>query len=84
VEPGKCYIVTEVTSMVYVGRCVEIIGPHTVLLEDAAWVSETGQYLSTFLRDGKTEQMEIEPVGTRCIHWAGWGVWNHKLFKERK
>ena len=82
-EVGKCYIVTEVTSMVYVGRCKEIIGPHTVLLEDAAWVSETGQYLSTFLRDGRTEQMEIEPVGLRCIHWSGWGEWNHPLFKER-
>jgi hypothetical protein len=83
-EPGKCYIVTEVTSMVYVGRCVEVIGPHTVLLEDAAWVSETGQFMSTFLRDGRTEQMEIEPVGLRCIHWAGWGEWKHPLFKERK
>lgn len=83
-EVGKCYIVTEVTSMVYVGRCIEIVGPHTVLLADAAWVSETGQYLSTFLKNGKTEGMEIEPVGVRCVHWAGWGPWNHPLFKERK
>lgn len=81
--PGECYVFTEVTSMVYVGRLFSVNGLHDVVLEDAAWVSETGQYLSTFVRDGRTEQMEIEPVGVRAVHWAGWQPWPHPLFPER-
>jgi hypothetical protein len=80
---GQCYIVTEVTSMVYVGRVLAITGLHDVVLEDAAWVSETGRYLSTFLRTGRAESMEIEPVGIRSVHYAGWSPWPHSLFTER-
>ena len=80
---GECYIFTEVTSMIYVGRLVSIDGPHDVVIEDGAWVSDTGQFLSTFLRNGRADNMEIEPVGVRAIHWAGWSPWMHDLFKER-
>lgn len=80
---GKTYIFTEASSMIYVGRLVSIDGPHDVVLEDAAWVSDTGQYLSTFLRDGRTLSMQIEPVGVRTLTWVGWGPWDKPLFEER-
>jgi hypothetical protein len=80
-EVGRCYLFTDSTAMIYVGRLTEIVGPHTVTIEDAAWVSVTGR-LSEFVRTGVTGDIEIEPVGARGLHWVGWTPWPHKLFRE--
>lgn len=80
-EPGKLYLVESVTSNLFVGKCASIEGPHTVLLTDAAWIADTGR-LHRFMKDGKADGMEVEPIGTRCIHWASWAPWPHKLFEE--
>ena len=78
---GECYLFTDVTAMIYVGRLVRVLGPHTAVLDDAAWVSETGR-LHVFMREGRADGMEVEPVGVQCVHWAGWRPWPHKLFPE--
>lgn len=78
---GECYLFTEVTSMIYVGRIIAIPGLHSVVLEDAAWISETGR-LYLFMQNGTAEGMEIEPVGVQAVYWAGWRPWPHKLFNE--
>lgn len=78
---GESYLVESVTSNLYVGVLVRIDGPHTVVLKEAAWVSETGR-LHEFMRDGLAGNMEIEPVGTKCVHWSSWSPWPHPLFKE--
>jgi hypothetical protein len=80
-EVGRNYLVESITANLYVGRLVSIEGPHTVVLADAAWVADTGR-LHLFLRDGQAPQMEVEPVGVRCIHWASWSPWSHDLFTE--
>lgn len=79
VEVGKCYLFDDVTSKMWLGRVVAVTGPHSVVLEDAAWVADTGQRLHAFVRDGRSEQMEIEPVGVKGVHWAGWVHWPHAL-----
>jgi hypothetical protein len=79
--PGECYSFTDATSMIYVGRLVRVDGPYVVVLDDAAWVSETGR-LSVFMRTGVADGMQIEPVGVRTVHWVGWSPWSHKLFRE--
>jgi hypothetical protein len=81
-EIGKNYLVESVTSNLYVGRLVDAsIGPHTLILEDAAWISNTGR-LHEFMRTGRAENMEVEPVGIKCIHWASWSPWPFENFKE--
>ena len=78
---GKNYLFESVTSNLYVGRLVRVDGPHTVVLAEAAWVSETGR-LHLFMRDGTAPGMEVEPVGIQGVHWVGWRPWPHKLFTE--
>jgi hypothetical protein len=81
IEVGHCYIFESVTSNLWVGRVVSIDGPHSVTLEDCSWVSETGR-LHQFMRAGRADGMEVEPVGVRGVHWASWGPWPFALFKE--
>jgi hypothetical protein len=81
IKPGEKVRCETVTGKIYVGKCVSIEGPHTMVLEDAAWVAETGR-LHAFVRDGRAEGMEVEPVGTICVHWAECAPWKHRLFKE--
>lgn len=79
---GECYLFTDVTSMMYVGRLDRILGPHTAVLKEAAWVSDTGGRLGNFMLNGEGVGMEIEPVGVQCVHWAGWRPWPHKPFTK--
>lgn len=77
-EIGKNYFVRTVSDH-WIGRLVEV-GPFTMTLEDAAWIADCGR-LSEFMRDGRTSNMEIEPVGTVMVQ-NGPAVlpWPHKLF----
>lgn len=76
---GQCYFVRTVTDY-WVGR-LAAIGPHSLTLTDASWVAVTGR-LSAFMRDGKAQGMEIEPVGAICVQWLTWSPWPHDLFTE--
>lgn len=78
---GQNYYVRTLSDH-WVGRLVAI-GPHCFLLEDAAWIADTGRYLTNFMESGKAEGMEIEIVGTICVQWHAWLPWRHELFKER-
>lgn len=80
-EVGKNYLFESITSNLYVGRLVEVGFNGEVLLEDAAWVSETGR-LNEFMRNGRAENMEVEIVGTKGLRYASWSPWPHALFEE--
>ena len=81
-EEKKNYLIRSVTSHLYTGEVVEIVGPHTVIVKDAAWIEDTGR-LGRFLRTGKADGMAIEYCGPgkKAIHWAEWDEWYHELFK---
>ena len=78
---GQCYLIESITSNLYVGRLLAISPLGDVILGEAAWVSETGR-LHEFMARGRTDGMEIEPIGTRCIRYASWSPWPHPLFTE--
>lgn len=77
---GYCYFFQTCTKD-WVGRVIDIPGPYTVVMEEASWVAESGR-LHIFLRDGKADGMEIEPVGHLGCQWVNWTEWDHKLFKD--
>ena len=67
----------------YVGKLVSIDGPFTVTLDSAAWVAESGRF-SVFMRDGRADSMEIEPMGDGLTlnNISAIKPWPHALFKE--
>ncbi len=77
---GQCYFFQTCTKD-WVGRVVSIDGPYTVVLEEASWVADSGR-LHVFVKEGRADNMEIEPVGIQCIQWLNWGPWLHPLFME--
>jgi hypothetical protein len=79
-EVGRCYYV-RTARYDYVGRVVSIDGPYTLVLEDAAWVSNSGR-LHVFVQNGRATGMEIEPVGVVGLQWLDWTPWDHPLFTE--
>lgn len=80
-EVGETYLFEQGLSL-YLGRVVSIDGPHTVVIDEASWVAETGRR-NEFMRRGKAEGMEIELLHyPKGIHWSGWTWWPHPLPKE--
>lgn len=77
---GENYFVQTCTKD-WVGRLISVEGPYTLTLEDASWIAESGR-LHIFVRDGKVEGMEVEPVGVVCVQWVNWIPWPHELFTE--
>jgi hypothetical protein len=79
---GRTYFFEEANGKDYVGRLVFIHGPLTFAVSNASWVAVAGR-LSVFMREGRAEGMEIEPVGNVPImHCTGVREWNHELFPE--
>lgn len=79
---GQTYYVVNPGADSYVGRLVAIIDPFTVALEDASWVAESGRR-HLFIRDGKADGMEIEPVGfVAAARYQSIIRWPHELFTE--
>lgn len=80
---GKAYLVRTVT-MIVTGRVVRVMNG-LLVLEDAAWIADTGRF-SDALKTG--ELSEIEPA-EGCV-FVGLGAivdvyeWNHKLPREQK
>lgn len=81
-EKGKCYFFRNPSADSYVGRLVQIIDPFTVEIDCAAWIADSGR-LHVFLRDGRAEGMEVEPVGNGVItRYQSVIPWEHSLFTE--
>jgi hypothetical protein len=78
-EVGKNYFVKDGNDN-WVGKLVEIRA-HVMVLEKATWVADSG-YLSDFVKKGRAEGMEIEPVGTAMVQWRVVIDWPHKLFDK--
>jgi hypothetical protein len=82
-EIGKAYLIRTVT-MHYTGRVIAITDSD-VLLEDAAWIADTGRFADS-LQTG--ELSEIEPYPGRVAVCRGAMVdfceWTHRLPKVQK
>ena len=80
---GKCYLIRTVTMM-YTGRLIRIT-PTELLLEDAAWIADSGRY-SNALKTG--ELSEVEPYPDRatvfCNGLIDAAEWTHPLPREVK
>lgn len=79
-EIGQTVYVQTITKD-WVGEVVAIPGPYTVCLKNASWVADSGR-LSVFMVEGRTPQMEVEPVGFVTVQWVNWMPWPHQLFDE--
>ena len=62
---GQCYFVRGPADH-WVGKLAAIQGPFSLTLVEAAWVASSGR-LHQFIRDGRADNMEIEPVGEITI-----------------
>lgn len=68
----------------WVGRLVSIDGPSTVTLVDLAWVAVSGR-LHAFVRDGRADNMEIEPYPDgreQMINFRAITPWPFPLLRE--
>lgn len=82
-EVGKCYLIRTVT-MIQTGRLAAIT-EHELLLENAAWVADTGRFHDA-LKTGKL--VEVEPFIGPAIIGRGAIVdateWMHALPSDQK
>ncbi len=60
---GKCYFFRTVTFHL-TGRVKKIIG-NMFILEDAAWIADSGRFMQT-IKEGKLN--EVEPVGDAILN----------------
>jgi len=81
---GKNYFIRTVT-MALVGT-LKSVGRQELVLEDAAWVADTGRF-GDFLRDGDADEVEPFPNGEVFV---GRGAiidvveWKHKPLRKQK
>lgn len=81
-EEGDCYFIETLTKY-WVGR-IKSATATELFLTDASWIADTG-LLTEFIRTGKTQHLNVEPVGNWQLPVAiitGAGPWPHKLWKE--
>lgn len=82
-EIGKMYLIRTVT-MIQVGRIIEVTDSD-ILLEDAAWVADTGRFYDA-LKNGDVDEVEPFPFG--CIVSRAAIVdaspWRHAPLREQK
>ena len=80
---GECYLIRTGT-MILTGRLLSV-GEHELLLQDAAWIADTGRFANA-LRDGTLDEIEPFPgnaiVGRGAIVDAA--VWLHPLPRTQK
>ncbi len=77
---GNNYYVWGMDGNKWVGR-LEAVGPHCFHLKEASWVASDGR-LHLFVKEGRADNMEIEPVGEVTVNWSSYIPWPHKLFGE--
>ncbi len=79
---GQSYLIRTVTFY-YIGR-VKRVTPKELILEDAAWIADTGPFSDALITGSLNE---VEPMGEVII---GRGAvvdaakWNHPLPKDKK
>ena len=82
-QVGEKYLIRTVT-LYYTGRLVEIT-PHELVLEDAAWIADTGRFAEA-IKTG--EFREVEPYAKRVLVNRGGvidaTIWHHELPRETK
>lgn len=82
-EIGKSYLIRTVT-MSYTGRVVTVTGSD-VMLDDAAWIADTGRYADS-LKSGTLS--EVEPYPSRVAVARGaivdFAEWKHPLPRDQK
>lgn len=80
---GACVFIRTI-SMYYTGRVVELTAD-SVVLEDAAWIADTGRF-SNALRTGALGEVEPYPTPV-CVsraHVLDVTAWHHSLPREVK
>ena len=69
----------------YVGRLHRVTGQYMIVLTEAARVAHSGRF-HEFIRDGRNDQMEIEPIltpgGVISCQWLDWTPWFHLPLRE--
>lgn len=82
-EVGKCYLIRTLT-MYYTGRVIES-SPLLTVLEEAAWIPDTGRY-GECLAKGKPAEVEPYPgkVTINTQHITDAAEWHHRLPREAK
>lgn len=82
-EIGKQYLIRTVT-LYYTGRVAEITDCD-VVLEDAAWIAETGRFHDA-LKTGELLEVEpfVKPVGISRNVIVDFTQWSHPLPREQK
>ena len=80
---GVCYLIRTVTHY-YTGR-IKSVSPTDVVLQDAAWIPDTGRY-SDALRTGTLAEVEPYPneVIISCAAVVDAAEWKHPLPREQK
>ena len=68
----------------YVGEFAGLVGGRKVELKNPVWIADTGRYLSNFVKEGRAEGMEVEPVNDGAFEFDDIMDWPHKLFTERE
>jgi hypothetical protein len=83
-EVGKNYFIQTVTHY-YTGKLVEVL-PHELVLEDAAWIADTGRF-EQFIKEGTVNEVEPYPAG-RLVLGRGSLIqafqWTHALPRLQK
>lgn len=82
-EKGSCYLFRLVTHY-WTGRVVEV-GEKEIVLEDAAWIADTGRFQQAVTQGALNE---VEPVPGRVVIGRGALVdaceWRHPLPDKQK
>lgn len=83
---GKNVIIRTVT-MAVVGRLMSV-HPQELVLEDAAWVADTGKRWYDFLRFGGGTSQEVEPFPDGCVVVGRGAIvdcceWAQQLLREQ-
>ena len=76
---GKCYMFRTLSDH-YVGR-VTAVGNRCVALEDAAWIADSGR-LEEFVRTGRADGLEVEPVDDATVYYEVFIAWDHAPFTQ--
>lgn len=85
-EIGENYFIRTVTN--YLTGKLVFVGPQELVLEDAAWIPDTGRF-HNMLKNGVDSIEEVEPFPSGK-HIVGRGaivdmcIWSHPLPREQK
>ena len=67
--PTGCNVIIRTVTHYYTGRLIEVFD-HEIVLEDAAWIADTGRWAAA-LESGSFGEVEPYPKGRRVIVGRG-------------